>query len=137
MWMSSLLKLLVASALFVAPSAEEQSATQAERPIVVRNEYWAKEGLVDEVYRHRLHASDVRAELGLYRGRVLRRVGDSEHQPDVVWECEYPSLVARETDLRALGESGRFEPVMEKMGTLIKKFDRSVWRVSEAAGEPR
>lgn len=125
--------ILVSVPLLAVSAAKVDTGGQASGAIVVRNAYWAREGMVEEVYRHRVHASDVRAGLGLYRGRVLRRVGDVEGEPDVVWECEYPSPAAREADLRALSESGAFEPVLEKMGTLIEKFQRTVWRVESDA----
>jgi hypothetical protein len=66
-------------------------------------------------------------------GRVLRRQSDSETQPDVVWECEYESLEARQLDTEQLSRSVAFDEVMEHMGTLIDRFDRAVWQV----GDPR
>ena len=48
---------------------------QEEQAIVVQNYYWAKEGKIDEVYAHRLYASEVRDSLGLAVGRVLKRIG--------------------------------------------------------------
>jgi len=116
-------------------AASEQNPTVSDGPIVVQNSYWAEEGLEEEVYQHRLYASRVRAGLGLYVGRVLRRVSDSKTQPDVIWECEYPSMAARQADLEALSASGDFEPVMETMGTLIRRFDRALWRVAESPSD--
>lgn len=98
--------------------------------IVVHNYYWARPGKVDEVYRHRLYASKVRATLGLPTGRVLRRTGASDELPDVIWECEYPSLAARQRDLQALTDSGVFDAVMAHMRTLTRKFDRGMWTIS-------
>ncbi len=116
--------------------AAEEPPEPVGSSIVVQNYYWAKDGLAEEVYRHRLHASEVRASLGLFVGRVLRRLGESDALPDVIWECEYPDAAARQADLDALSESGRFEPVMEKMGSLIERFDRAVWSVGEPEVPP-
>jgi hypothetical protein len=112
--------------LALAVSAPEESGS-----IVVRNSYWAKPGLEEAVYRHRLYASEVRREQGLAVGRVLMRLEESEGAPDVVWECEYESSEARQLDLEQLTASGAFEDVMEHMGTLIERFDRTVWRVGD------
>lgn len=123
---------------FVVPVglAGENTPTESalERPIVVRNAYWAKPGLEEEVYRHRLHASAVRASVGLPAGRVLQRLGGPDSAPDVVWECQYPSEAARAADVEALTASGVFEPVMERMGTLIERFERTVWRLAPDGG---
>ncbi|MTI40236.1 hypothetical protein [Fulvivirga lutimaris] len=96
--------------------------------IIVMNQYWAKEGKIQEVYQHRLYASEVRKKLGLAVGRVLLNTEAEAGSPHVIWECEYPSNEAREKDIQLLTESGQFEDVMEKMGTLIDKFDRSIYK---------
>lgn len=134
-WSPPFLPLLVLLLALAAVRSDAQPAAPTVGPIVVQNSYWAKPGLEDEVYRHRLYASEVRAGLGLAAGRVMRRVGGSDTQPDVVWQCEYANEAAREADVAALTASGAFEPVMETMGTLIQRFDRAVWRVAEPAGE--
>ena len=59
------------------------------------NGIWAKSGKAKEVYRWRLHACDVREKIGLPRGRVFRRQGDSATLPDVVWQIVYPNEAAR------------------------------------------
>ena len=109
---------------------EKTSTVQGEGAIVVQNYYWAKEGKIEEVYQHRLHASEVRKGLGLAVGRVLKRKTTDGDLPNVIWECEYPSEEARQEDVRKLTESGAFEAVQEKMGTLIKKFDRGMYRIN-------
>ena len=106
--------------------------------IVVHNGYYAKPGQAEAVYQWRLHASDVRAQLGFPPGRVLRRIGDADdhHQavrPDVIWECTYPSLSARERDAKAIEATPEFRAVMQHMRTLIQHFDRQMWRVSSSA----
>jgi len=104
--------------------------TADERPIVVQNYYWANAGKIDAVYAHRLYASEVRDSLGLAVGRVLKRIGTDGELSHVIWECEYPSMEAREDDVRKLNESGAFEPVTKKMGTLIEKFSRGVYYIN-------
>jgi hypothetical protein len=105
-------------------------AAPASRVLVVQNYYYALPGKATDVYQWRLHASDVRAQLGLARGRVLRRVPDPKTDnltaalPDVIWECEYSSPEAREADVARLGKSGEFDAVEKHMETLIRDFRR-------------
>lgn len=130
---------VLALALLLAAAGHPAVATAQDDtgPIVVRNAYWAKPGLEEAVYRQRLLASEVRRRLGLYTGRVLRLASGPEGQPDVIWECEYPSAAARDEDVAALSASGEFDVVTERMGTLIERFERTVWRVAPGPeGEP-
>ena len=101
-------------------------------PVVAQNYYWAKPGHAEAVYRHRLHASHVREQLGLPRGCVLRLHSASDILPDVMWECDYPDLEARQRDLEILNQSDTFREVRSHMRTLIRQFERSTWEV-----EPR
>jgi len=102
---------------------------QENEIIVVQNHYWAKEGFEKDVYNQRLYASFVRDSLGLAKGRVLKRISDKKNASHVIWECEYPNEEARKEDVRKLTASGAFEKVTTKMGTLIRKFDRIVYKV--------
>lgn len=103
-----------------------------EKKIIVMNQYWSKEGKIEEVYQHRLYASEVRKQLGLAVGRVLLNTSTDGEGPHVIWECEYASKEARKKDTELLDESGQFDAVMKKMGTLIDKFQRTVY---ETGGE--
>ena len=103
---------------------------QEDKSIVVQNYYWAKEGNIDEVYAHRLYASQVRDSLGLAVGRVLKNLETNGELSHVIWECEYPNEEARKEDVRKLTESGAFEKVTKKMGTLIDKFARGVYKIN-------
>jgi hypothetical protein len=77
--------------------------SQETNTIVVQNYYYPKPGKQEEVYQWRLHASEVRAKLGLPKGRVLKKItGDVLYA--VAWECEYPSLEARESDVKVLDQ---------------------------------
>ncbi|NOY46848.1 MAG: hypothetical protein GXO84_01285 [Chlorobi bacterium] len=108
------------------------STTEAQenQTIIVQNYYWAKEGKIEEVYTHRLYASQVRDSLGLAVGRVLKRIETHGELSHVIWECEYISEAARKEDVRKLTASGAFEKLTEKMGTLIEKFSRGVYKVN-------
>jgi len=129
----ALLILLVAVATRASSGAP---VTAAGKALVVQNFYYALPGKADEVYLWRVHASEVRARLGLAVGRVLRRTPASGNDakdaelPDVVWECEYPSLEARAADLARLDASREFDSVEAHMRTLIRRFRRAVFTVS-------
>jgi ketosteroid isomerase-like protein len=101
----------------------------APSAIVVQNLYFPKPGMEKEVMETRERASDVRAKLGLPAGRILLRVSESTSQPYIIWECEYPSVRAREEDVATLDRSSEFTDVQEHMTGLLLKFDRSVWQV--------
>lgn len=108
---------------------------QNSEVIVVHNAYYAKPGQAEAVYQWRIHASDVRVQLGFPRGRVLRRIGEADDQseglrPDVIWECSYLSLSAREREVQAVEATAEFRAVMQHMRTLIRHFDRQIWQVS-------
>lgn len=121
----------IAPLLIVTLLAYSTNLCAQDKPIVVINQYWAKEGKIQEVYAHRLYASEVRKKLGLPVGQVLLRVSEDNNSPHVIWQCEYPSEAARKEDIQQLDASGEFEPVMEKMGTLIDKFQRVIYEVAE------
>jgi hypothetical protein len=90
-----------------------------------QNRYWAKPGKADEVYAWRIHATDVQVEMGLPRGRVFRGVGGDE--PDVIWQIE---LTPEQSDdfLRVQkAKMAMFRPVMDHMGTLIRRFESSAY----------
>lgn len=97
--------------------------------IIVQNLYFPKAGKEDEVLKTRQQASQVRAQLGLPVGRILLRTSESGSQPHIIWECEYPSLQAREDDVAKLDHSEEFTKVQQHMSELLEKFDRSVWRI--------
>jgi hypothetical protein len=107
------------------------------RAMVVQNYYYALPGKAVDVYLWRLHASDVRAKLGLARGRVLRRVPDPKTDkllptlPDVIWECDYSSAQAREAEVARLDKSQEFAAVEKHMDTLIRDFRRVMFQVGD------
>jgi hypothetical protein len=119
-----------------ALSLSDAPAAAPGKAIVVQNFYYALPGKADEVYRWRLHASKVRARLGLSVGHVLRRIpttaaeAEDAELPDVIWECEYPNAQARESDIARLDASREFDPIEAHMQTLIHRFRRAVFTVS-------
>jgi hypothetical protein len=58
-----------------------QSAPKAGSTIVEQTSYFVLPGKAEDVYRVRLHASDVLEKLGLPRGRVLRRRENRTRSP--------------------------------------------------------
>ena len=113
-----------------------------QRMVVHHNYYFAKPGKAEEVYAWRVHASDVRAELGLPPGRVLRRFWTStEDVPDVIWELELPESEAMSQEHmereKALGETPEFQAVMQHMGTLARRFERARYTVEQPLARNR
>lgn len=105
-----------------------QTSPKAAHAIVEQTEYWALPGKADEVYQWRIHACGVRETLGLPRGRVLRRQGDSETLPDVLWQIEYPDDAARARDLK-VRDAPECRAVRDHMNTLIRRFERGFWQL--------
>lgn len=118
-----------------AEESLKSASADASRAIVVQNYYYALPGKAEEVYRWRLHASDVRVRLGLAAGRVLRRApivgseGDSD-LPDVIWECEYTDTGARAAEVDRLSKSREFDGVEAHMSTLIRRFSRAIFSIA-------
>ena len=104
-----------------------QSAPKAGSTIVEQTSYFALPGKAEDVYRVRLHASDILERLGLPRGRVLRRQGNSETLPDVMWLVEYPDEAAHQQSLQVRLESPQFKAVRDEMKTLISHADLGIW----------
>jgi hypothetical protein len=104
-----------------------QSAPKAARTIVAQTSYFALPGKAEDVYRVRLHASDVLEKLGLPRGHVLRRQGNSDTLPDVMWLMEYPDEAGHQRSLKVRLESPEFKAVRDEMKTLISHADLGIW----------
>lgn len=97
--------------------------------VVVQNRYFIRAGQEDEGLRTRRAASKVRADAGRPSGRILVPVNPADGAPTFVWECEYPSLEAREEDAAWADGSPEFRAVREHMGTLLERFERVVFEV--------
>ena len=96
--------------------------------VIEQTAYFAKPGLAEKVYEHRLRASEVRQKIGLPAGRVFRRVGGTGELADVVWQLEYADQQALDRDLEVRAQSREFEEVRATMGTLIDTFSRGFYR---------
>jgi hypothetical protein len=130
----------------VESTEQEANVAQSAKPpasirrgvIVVHNYYYAQPGREEEVFRWRLHASDVREKLGFPRGRVLRLSRGTEGMrstsevPDVIWECEYPDIEARERDVKAVEATPEFQAVQKHMRTLYRRFKRGMYVMEES-----
>ena len=85
--------------------------------------------MAEAVYQQRMHASDVRVQIGLPYGRVFRRVdGAGDNLPDVIWQVEYPDVAAEKRDLDVRSKSPAFEQVRATMSTLIANFSRGFYQ---------
>jgi hypothetical protein len=113
------------------PAETRQSQNQSSGANVIQSFYYAKPGKADEVLSHRQHASDVLEKIGLPRGRIMRRVGGSDEQPDVLWECEFPNAAALDQFLKTAAANPEFEEVRKHMATLIRNAERRDWEVQE------
>ena len=103
------------------------AGTPSRPVLVVHNYYYAKPGMADSVYLTRLEASAIRRRAGLVVGIVLRRTSGPDSLPDVIWEAEYPDSGARARDVAVLDGNPEFDVVQARMGTLIRRFERSTW----------
>ena len=108
--------------------------------ILVHQRYFAKPGLLERVIETRVEASRRLAELGVPAGQIWVPVheagvstrGTSDPAiPDVIWECTYPNLEARER-IRALQESDpAFHAIRTKQGTQLAQWVREHYRLFE------
>jgi hypothetical protein len=97
-------------------------------PIIEQTAYYAKPGIANKVFEHRILANQVRVKIGLPQGRVWRRVGGEGDLPDVLWQVEYPDQGAMKRDLEARAKSVEFGYVRSTMNTLIDKFSRGFYQ---------
>jgi sugar/nucleoside kinase (ribokinase family) len=101
--------------------------------IVVQNRYYIRPGPESEGLATRRQASSVRAHEGRPTGRILVSTGPQEGDPPTfIWECEYPGLDARQSDLDWAAASEAFTAVRRLMGTLLEHFERLTFEVDEA-----
>jgi carboxymethylenebutenolidase len=104
--------------------------------LVERTHYFAKPGRAAEVLATRREASEIRAALGLPRGRILARADARGDGPDVTWECAFPDAAAQAEDLAARGRSPAFEAVRARMAQLVDRFERLVLVEDDDRGVP-
>ncbi len=123
------MKLFLIGILFLTLQNTSAQEVAAETPFLVQNHYYPKPGMQAEVLALRLQASELRKKLNLVVGRVLERTNPEDGKPFVMWEAEYASEQARETDASALEKSEEFKKIQQAMGKLLDKFERSTWKI--------
>jgi hypothetical protein len=99
-------------------------------PWRLRNAYYPQPGRLDEVSSWRVHASEVRKDLGRPSGCVWRRLSQASTRPEVVWELPIPApspdLAKQEEDA---AQTKTFQAVIRHMRTLIHRFEGQLVRV--------
>lgn len=95
--------------------------------IVSWNFYFARPGNAAAVLQQRIKASDVRAQLGLPRGRIISRIEGSEHWPDVAWRFDFPDMTAQDADMKIRADSAEFEAARLGMRQLYRRFERPLY----------
>ena len=95
------------------------------------NFYYAKPGNENAVLRQRLHACDVRLELGIPRGRVYARTQGCSDLPDVVWEQVFEDISGHHADMAVRAASPAFEEVRVGMRKLCRRFERPLFQILE------
>jgi hypothetical protein len=107
--------------------ADGQTPSKASTAVIEQAGYFALPGKAEEVYQARIQACDVLEKLGLPRGVVLRRQGNSDTLPDVMWQIEFSDDAARQRNLKIRLESPEFAAIRDRMKTLISRGGLSVW----------
>jgi hypothetical protein len=119
--------LCILLALMACGQTAPRAGDSASGIIIEQDGYFALPGKAEEVYQWRIHACDVMEKMGLPRGRVFRRYGNSDTLPGVIWQMEYPDDAARQRSLKIRLDSVDFTEVRQHMGTLIRRADVGVW----------
>jgi hypothetical protein len=124
---ATIVKVVVTGGLLVL-MAGGQTPPRATGAIIEQTGYFALPGKAEEVYQWRIRACDVLEKLGLPRGHVLRRQGNSDTLPDVLWQMEYPDEAAHQRNLKIRLDSAEFTEVRNHMTTLIRHGELSIWQ---------
>lgn len=95
--------------------------------IVSYNFYYAKPGNAADVLQQRIKASDIRAQLGLPRGRIISKVAGDGDWPDVIWRLVFPDMASQNADMKARADSPAFEAVRQGMRQLYRRFERPLY----------
>ena len=95
------------------------------RRLLAQNRYFAKRGSANEVYELRLHACGVVKRIGVPPGEVFRGRGGVE--PDAVWQVEFANREAARESRRKVLADPEFISVQQRMGTLIRRFESSLY----------
>lgn len=100
------------------------------RMIVSYNFYYASPSNAAAVLRQRLLASDVRARLGLPRGRTISKLEGGEDFPDVIWRLDFSDMASQDADMRVRAASTEFESIRKGMRQLYRRFERPLYAQS-------
>ena len=95
--------------------------------IISYNFYYARPGNAAAVLRQRILASDVRARLGLPRGRIISKVEGDDDFPDVIWRLEFADMATQNADMQARAASAEFETIRHGMRQLYRRFERPLY----------
>lgn len=95
--------------------------------IVSYNFYYARPGNAAAVLHQRLLASDVRARLGLPRGRTISKLEGGNDWPDVIWRLDFTDMAAQDADMQARAASTEFETIRIGMRQLYRRFERPLY----------
>lgn len=96
--------------------------------IISYNFYYARPGNAAAVLRQRLLASDVRARLGLRRGRTLAKTGGDDDFPEVIWRLDFADMAAQDADMKVRADSPEFESIRHGMRRLYRRFERPLYQ---------
>ncbi len=108
------------------------SNRRATQSVLALNWYYARTPqLAAEVLSTRLRASEVREELGIPGGRVLRRVSGTGDLPDVIWDCPFGGVAGHDADMAVRAASADFEAVRARMRSLTRRFERVLYSLGE------
>jgi len=95
--------------------------------IVSYNFYYARPGSAAAVLQQRIRASDVRAQLGLPRGRIISKLEGGDDWPDVIWRLDFIDMAAQDADMQVRAESTEFETIRKGMRQLYRRFERPLY----------
>lgn len=95
--------------------------------IVSCNFYYARPGNAAAVLRQRLRASDVRAQLGLPRGRTISKLEGNDNWPDTAWRLDFADMAAQDADMAVRAASADFEAIRLGMRQLYRRFERPLY----------
>jgi len=95
--------------------------------IVSCNFYYARPGNAAAVLQQRIRASDVRAQLGLPRGRIFSKLEGGDDSPDVIWRLDFADMAAQNADMQARAASTEFEAIRHGMRQLYRRFERPLY----------
>lgn len=95
--------------------------------VISYNFYYARPGNAAAVLQQRIKASDIRAQLGLPRGRIISKLEGGDDWPDVIWRLDFAGMAAQDADMQARAASPEFEAIRRDMRQLYRHFERPLY----------